>query len=220
MIRQEIMMPTTTKCCARCESDKFIREFNKDKSKKDGLSVYCKTCSREKDRARYDADPEKRRDNTRNWRKNNREKHRKYCREYEKINAEDCYKRLKKRLQGNVHLRIKYNLRHRLSIVKNRLNIKGGPKTMDMLGCSLQEFRDHLESQFTEGMSWENHGKYVRGGPMTWHIDHIRPCASFDLTDPEQQKACFHWSNMQPLWAVDNLAKGDNPNWSENESSK
>jgi HNH endonuclease. len=51
-------------------------------------------------------------------------------------------------------------------------------------------------------MSWDNYG---RDG---WHIDHIRPCASFDLTDPEQQRQCFHYTNLQPLWAADNIRKG------------
>ena len=59
----------------------------------------------------------------------------------------------------------------------------------------------HIEQQFQPGMSWERHGKDL-------HIDHIKPCAAFDLTDPEQQKICFHFSNMRPLWAVDNLKKG------------
>ena len=61
-------------------------------------------------------------------------------------------------------------------------------------------FMKHIEKQFKPGMSWENHGK--------WHIDHVKPCASFDLTQSEQQKACFSYLNMQPLWAIDNIKKG------------
>ena len=72
-----------------------------------------------------------------------------------------------------------------------------------LLGCSIEVARFHLECQFTKGMSWDNYG--YNG----WHIDHIRPCASFDLTDSEQQKQCFHYTNLQPLWAEDNLKKGD-----------
>jgi hypothetical protein len=74
-------------------------------------------------------------------------------------------------------------------------------KTVELLGCSIAEVRAHLESKFTDGMTWENVGK--------WHIDHIVPCSSFDLTDPEQQKRCNHYTNLQPLWAWQNLAKSD-----------
>jgi hypothetical protein len=73
-------------------------------------------------------------------------------------------------------------------------------KTMELTGCSKEELTTHLESKFTEGMTWENYGK--------WHIDHIRPCASFNLEEPEEQKKCFHWTNLQPLWALDNIRKG------------
>ena len=71
-----------------------------------------------------------------------------------------------------------------------------------LLGCSIDQFLGHLEILFQDGMDWENQG---RGG---WHIDHKRPCDGFDLSDPEQQKACFNWKNLQPLWEKDNLKKG------------
>lgn len=76
-------------------------------------------------------------------------------------------------------------------------------RALNLLGCSVEEFKLHLESLWTEGMSWENYGFYG------WHIDHILPCSSFNLLDPEEQRKCFHWSNMQPLWANDNLRKSD-----------
>ena len=71
---------------------------------------------------------------------------------------------------------------------------------MELTGCSKEDLIKHLESQFTDGMTWENYGE--------WHIDHIRPCCSFNLEDPEEQKTCFHWTNLQPLWAIDNMKKG------------
>ncbi len=77
-------------------------------------------------------------------------------------------------------------------------------KTFELVGCSQKELRQHLESLFTSGMNWNNYGK----GSGRWHIDHIRPCASFDLTDSEQQRQCFHWSNLQPLWGEENMRKG------------
>jgi hypothetical protein len=79
---------------------------------------------------------------------------------------------------------------------------KKSSSALKLLGCSIEELKKHLESQFTEGMSWENHGYYG------WHIDHIKPCYAFDLTDPEEQKKCFHWTNLQPLWWWENLEKG------------
>lgn len=74
--------------------------------------------------------------------------------------------------------------------------------TMLLIGCTVAELVVHIESQWLPDMSWEN---YALDG---WHIDHIRPCASFDLLDPEQQRECFHYTNLQPLWAEDNLRKG------------
>ena len=73
---------------------------------------------------------------------------------------------------------------------------------LELLGCSGEELKEWIENQFTEGMSWEKLG--ING----IHIDHIRPCASFDLTKEEDVKKCFHFSNLQPLWAKDNLIKG------------
>ena len=71
--------------------------------------------------------------------------------------------------------------------------------TKKLLGCSIEFLKQHLESQFTDGMNWANYGK--------WHIDHILPCASFDKSKPEEQSKCFNYSNLQPLWALDNMCK-------------
>ena len=68
------------------------------------------------------------------------------------------------------------------------------------LGCSMSELRSHLESKFLPGMSWDNRNE--------WHVDHIKPLCAFDLADPEQQAVAFHYSNLQPLWALDNMRKG------------
>jgi hypothetical protein len=94
-----------------------------------------------------------------------------------------------------------------LSVIRIRLfmALKRNSKssnTAELLGCSIQELKNHLEKQFKPGMSWDNHG--VHG----WHIDHIIPCCNFNLSNPEEQKKCFHYTNLQPLWAEDNLRKG------------
>ena len=75
--------------------------------------------------------------------------------------------------------------------------------TMSLVGCPIESLFQHLEKQFQEGMTWENRGK--------WHIDHIRPCYTFDLSQPEQQRACFHYTNLRPLWAKDNLSRKRTP---------
>lgn len=96
--------------------------------------------------------------------------------------------------------RITRCLRTRICAAVKRVGSAKSVKTATLIGCSVVGFKAYLEARFQKGMSWENYGE--------WHIDHIRPCASFDLMDPEQQAICFHYTNLQPLWAVDNLRKG------------
>lgn len=85
----------------------------------------------------------------------------------------------------------------------NAKGIKKATKTFELLGCTSKQLKQYLESQFQEGMTWENYGY----GDDKWYIDHIIPCASFDLSNLEQQKICFHYTNLQPLWQFDNLKK-------------
>lgn len=99
-------------------------------------------------------------------------------------------------------------MQYKLSeLLRRRLRdtIKGKYKSgsaVKLLGCMIEEFVIHLENQFTDGMTWQNHGMYG------WHIDHILPLSSFDLEDPKQLAIACHYTNLQPLWACDNLRKG------------
>ena len=74
--------------------------------------------------------------------------------------------------------------------------------TVTLLGCSKVELKQYLEGKFTFGMNWKNYG-------FGWHIDHIKPCSKFDLARLEEQRRCFHYTNLQPLWARENLSKGN-----------
>lgn len=118
----------------------------------------------------------------------------------------------KKRRANCPAARAKHVLRGRML---DALRAKGAKKlqsSMELIGCSPAELKSHLESQFAPGMDWSNFGR--KKGIQCWEIDHILPCASFDLTDPEQQKRCFHFTNLQPLWATENRkksAKVDSP---------
>lgn len=105
-------------------------------------------------------------------------------------------------------LRYRNDPHHRMTLLmRSRIGklIKRGDKaerTKVLLGCDRETFISHIESQFKPGMTWDNWSMHG------WHVDHIRPLVSFDLSDPEQQKMAFHYTNLQPLWAVENIVKG------------
>lgn len=105
---------------------------------------------------------------------------------------------IQKRLTDYVY-KLKHNLRARLrGAIKN--SCKTGSAVKE-LGCSISEFKEYLESMFDENMTWDNYGR------TGWHIDHIVPLCQFDLTNYEQFKKACHYTNLQPLWAAENLRK-------------
>ena len=179
-----------TKVCTKCKVEKELSEFHKQAKAKDNLQTQCKVCRGEKGKA-YRQIPE-----VKQYRKEYLQKNKEHKKEYDKKRYKQNREQIiqsqieysKKRYHSDLQYRITNNLRSRL-----RKALKGLTKsasTLELLGCSIEHFREHLESQFQEGMTFENYGD--------WHIDHIRPCVSFDLKDPEQQKQCFHYTNLQP----------------------
>ena len=111
------------------------------------------------------------------------------------------YEKTKKAIDPNYKL-IK-NLRSGISKAIKKDYGEKAYHTIELLGCSVDEARRYLESKFQDGMTWKNHGQFG------WHIDHKIPIDSFDLTNPEDQKKCFHYTNLQPLWWQENLSKGN-----------
>lgn len=107
----------------------------------------------------------------------------------------------KRRRATDPIFRLRCNLRNRLKLALRSKGVKCLGRSMSLIGCDEMHLKNHLQRQFTKGMTWANMGK--------WHVDHILPCASFDLSDPEQQAKCFHFSNLRPLWAAENRAKRD-----------
>lgn len=95
-----------------------------------------------------------------------------------------------------------YKLRRLLSGYIRRSILKGSNKTIALLGADIDTVRKYIESKFKHGMCWDNHG------PFGWHLDHIKPLASFDLTKEDEQRRCFHYKNLQPMWWRLNLLKG------------
>lgn len=132
------------------------------------------------------------------WQNNNREKVRESNKAWYRKNTEKRAEYLKRYYKENIGARLVKYARTRLyTVLKNNDKAE---KTLRIIGCTTTQLKTYIESMFTPGMTWENYGK--------WHIDHIIPCASFDFTNKENQFKCFHYTNLQPLWAKENLIKG------------
>ena len=191
--RKKIILKEGYKICSRCSNEKLLEEFSK---RKNYLKSHCKQCIKEKYLKDYQLNPEKFRErgriNQRNYIKNNYIKYKEYQNTWKKQYYSIQYR-------NNPKYRITRLLRGRL-IKLIRKNQKSNT-TLKLLDCTLEFFKSYLESKFTINMSWEK----LNQGLI--HIDHIRPCSSFDLSDPEQQKICFHYTNLQPLWATTKIAR-------------
>ena len=224
-----------TKTCSMCKKTKSTSCFYKNKNSKDGLFAWCSDCAKKhssdwaknnaqrkseyqkkywmmKGRDKYIGDKESSRNRCRKYRitnkenvaklraefnKNNANKIRGYRKKYRTTHRNKLNDYFKNQLRKNPTSRLLQNMRTRIwgSLRgKSKSN-----KTKEIIGCSIEYLWSHLESMFSDGMTRENYGK--------WHVDHIKPCASFDLSDPEQQRECFNYKNLQPLWAEDNLKK-------------
>lgn len=107
----------------------------------------------------------------------------------------------KKRRKVDVNYRIISNMRAMFSSVLRGHN--KSKRTMELLGCTIEQFRAHLESQFKDGMTWDNYG--YKG----WHVDHLTPCTHFNMALESDQRKCFHWTNLAPLWGTENSRKGN-----------
>lgn len=162
------------KHCSKCKDWHPLDNYNYSSKSWDELRTTCKTCLGE-----YRADED------------NKQKFRDYMREYET-----------NRRRTDPMFKLKGNLRGRLWTALSRQGVKKTNRTFDLVGCTYQELYDHLEEQFTDGMTWDNYGD--------WHVDHIIPCASWDLSQDKEQKLCFHYTNLQPLWGEENNSKNDN----------
>lgn len=161
------------------------------------------------------AHPEKGREAAKRWRESHperakeidaqyrfahREQRREYTRRFTKKHPDYGNKWKSERYKNNPDYWLIYNMR---SSCAHFLQGYKSHRTLELTGCSLGFLKNHLESQFKPGMTWENRGK-------AWHVDHCIPLTWFVglLHDPEWQKVAFHWTNLQPLWAKDNMAKG------------
>jgi hypothetical protein len=215
----------TTKFCSKCENTKDLSHFHSNKKSKDGKQCHCIECRKivnnELRRKRYAKDPNYRKkvyDDCRRSRLKNPTRYKEYQKRYIELNKDSIQLSVNEWRQTNkTHLRkywknytkernktdpefhIKNILRKRIWDALN--GRKKSASTEKLLGCSLADFRNYIQSRFTANMNWQ----HFESGEI--HIDHIKPCASFDLSNPDEQKVCFHYTNLQPLWATTELAK-------------
>lgn len=184
------------KKCSKCKQEKESIYFSIFKNSKDGLYSSCRSCKREYDQLNKEKQSQYHKlkrireidkfiKKDRKYKRENLHKTREY--ERNKWKTDEKY-RLRKLLRGRLH-----------SALKAQDSTKYYT-TLELLGCSIQFFRDYLESQFKPEMTWSNHGK-------VWEIDHIKPCALFNLSDKQQQKQCFYYLNFQPLFKTSEIAQ-------------
>lgn len=179
-------MSDYTKVCTVCQEElpATTKFFHKKRDNADNLNSKCKKCRSKIRKERYKSTTKKiELELNKIWREKNRER----------LNSKE-----RQRRKIDINYRLLKNLRCRLWLLvkQNRCS-----DTMSLVGCSIDYLKFYLEQQFTNGMTWANYGE--------WHIDHIKPCAAFDLTKEKEQRKCFHYTNLQPLWAADNLQKSD-----------
>lgn len=200
---------TNQDICPKCGGDKNINGFsNKKKTCKKCISEYNKQYGKENPRKEKKAECNKK------YREENKQKIKEskskynvkynpmyYQKNKDKINAR---RRIytKKRRENDPVFKLRQTLRNRICDAVKRANTKKANHTMELIGCCPKFIKAWLEHQFELGMTFENHGSL-------WHIDHVKPCASFNLLDEEEQKICFNWKNLRPLIGDENLSKGD-----------
>lgn len=202
------------KYCTGCGVTKDTSEFHKSKAQKDGLVSQCKNCKSSYRKKYYNRNRKSLIKDSIDWQKSNKERRKKYYKKYAKNNAEkiktyqqEYSKKNRAKLNkysvdrraNNIQAKIAHNLRTRINKYLNGFYKKHS--SIESLGCSIQELQKHLEEQFKPGMSWCNYG--------AWHIDHVKPLNKFNLKNEKDLKKACHYSNLQPLWASENLSKKD-----------
>lgn len=178
--------------------DRRTREKNKDARKARAAAWYAKNAERLKEKAHHRFESKKT-----EIMKKQREyagKNKARIKEASRRRQPRFNKLRREKYRNNPSYRLRSIVGSRISnLVSQRRADKAG-RTMVLIGCDIEFLRGYLQARFLKGMSWENYGE--------WHIDHRIPCAKFDLREPEQQRQCFHYSNLRPMWGPDNLAKG------------
>lgn len=202
--RMQNFVPLIEKECSVCFENKDISNFTLNVRSNDFYSKTCKSCKSEYDKQFYTENKEEKVEYSKTYRDMNKALVSKKQSEFYKLNKGKYNPRYreyaaKQRLTNPLY-KLTQNVRSRVLCFLKTKNIKKQSHTFELIGCNKETLKNHLEVQFKDGMTWENQGKFG------WHIDHIIPLSS-GKTEEEIYKLC-HYTNLQPLWAVDNLKKG------------
>lgn len=202
-----------SKKCSKCQTVKNICDFHKWKYGTDGYRRECKECRRLETKSYYQKNKEQIKSTVSLYRKNNPKKIKElkekiYKRDKEKIllsnkiyrdnNKEKRNEYNRKRKLTDPIFKLKHLMNSRMRVFMKSHNITKNNKTFEIIGCSPSVLKEYIENKFQSGMSWDNQGE--------WHIDHIIPLSS-GKTEKEILMLC-HYTNLQPLWAIDNIKKG------------
>ena len=205
------------KKCTKCKIERELIEFSKDRTRLDGLFPQCKKCKKIDDDKSYLNNKNKIIAKSKKWNEENKERRKEYrrqynlknkevenqkCREWSKLNRHKANEYLKNRILNDPLFKLSSSIRTLIRISMKGNGYSKKTKTYNILGCTFEEFKSHLESQFTEGMTWENKGQ--------WHMDHIYPVSL--AIDEDHIIKLNHYTNFQPLWAKDNISKSNKLN--------
>jgi len=192
-----------TKICSKCKESKPLSEYHKNKSMKSGYCCQCKKCFSLTGKSSYVKNREKRLVYSKNYTQKNKDKKAEYLKTYRELNREKVRlwdrEAYKTRITTDFLFKLKRNLRGRIKAFLKHSGNRRFCSTRELLGADYEEVKKHLEQRFQGGMCWENHG--------LWHIDHVIPLSS--AKDEEDMKKLCHYTNLQPLWATDNIKKSN-----------
>lgn len=187
--------------CKKCEIEKPLSDFRSHKTSRDGKSIICKRCLNRQCRKLREAKIKAGNAAVREAKGQRLVLNKSEIEELRKNAIEEFIKnKPKKNVKRSPQWKRATSLRSQLRLLVRGLAEYDSLK--ELVGCDHETLKVHLESLFQEGMSWENYGKHG------WHVDHIKPCIAFDLTNKAQAMQCFHFTNLQPLWASENWSKG------------
>lgn len=203
------------KNCKKCNQEKDFDKFSKKSKSKDGLNDTCKICRKELDKIYYSKNKEDINKKSKKWYDKNKEKHtkcvikyqlnnpeikKKAVQKWQKNNREYFKKWRKEKYDNDPNFKLRITLSVRLSDILRKNKSYKTSSIIKLIGCTLDELKQYIQNQFKPEFNWNNWGE-------VWELDHIISCSKFDLINLEQQKQCFHYTNLRPIFKTTKIAE-------------